>query len=117
MTEFVQVWDDRGSDASRRASFWLPRAQGELRPLGSVGVANYDDINNDFTAQLVAPTPGRSPREPVVKSPVGFNGIWRDLWSGANIDGSFWRPAVPDGYKCIGDVVQNSWSEPNKDVT
>ncbi|KID68961.1 Vacuolar protein sorting-associated protein 62, partial [Metarhizium brunneum ARSEF 3297] len=115
-TEFVRVWDDRGSGAARGASFWLPRAQGELRPLGSMGVANYDDINSHFTAVLVAPTPGRTPSKPVVASPVGFNRIWRDLWSGANSDGSFWRPTAPEGYKCIGDVVQNSWSEPNKDA-
>lgn len=81
-----------------------------------MGVANYDDINSHFTAVLVGPTPGKTPSKPVVASPVGFNRIWRDLWSGANSDGSFWRPTAPEGYKCIGDVVQNSWSEPNKDA-
>jgi hypothetical protein len=45
----------------------------------------------------------------VLKKPSGYSRIWRDLYSGANRDGSFWRVNCPKGYGSLSDVCQNGW--------
>lgn len=110
-TSFTARWNDRGSGATRDGGFWHPKPQGDMKPLGSVGAPNYKDINGSYTAQLYGPgpgpgTPGLSP----VASPTGYTLIWKDEKSGADKDGSFWRPIPPNGYVALGDVAQSGWS-------
>ncbi|KAK1244101.1 hypothetical protein MKX08_002239 [Trichoderma sp. CBMAI-0020] len=111
---FTPRWNDRGSGASRDGGFWHPSPQGDMRPLGSVAVPHYNDINGYNTARLYGPSScsgaasasGPGP----VASPTGYTQIWKDEKSGAAKDGSFWRPIPPNGYVALGDVAVSGWS-------
>ncbi|KAL7918607.1 vacuolar protein sorting-associated protein 62 [Trichoderma austrokoningii] len=106
---FSARWNDRGSGASRDGAFWHPVPKGDMRPLGSVAVPHYNDINGINTARLFGPGPGAPGAAPMA-SPIGYNQIWKDEKSGADKDGSFWRPIPPNGYVALGDVARSGWS-------
>ncbi|PQE07811.1 duf946 domain-containing protein [Rutstroemia sp. NJR-2017a WRK4] len=108
------AWSDVGSGAHMDGEFFHPKAQGNLRPLGSIGFAGYGDRNGKFAAILVGNKPNSTGR-PAVASPTGYDEIWRDEKSGGRNDGSFWRPRAPTGYFSLGDVCQGSWSVPSND--
>lgn len=42
-----------------------------------------------------------------------YTWIWEDDNSGAALDGSFWAPMLPEGYRSLGSVGQATWSSPN----
>ncbi|KAM4066403.1 vacuolar protein sorting-associated protein [Hirsutella rhossiliensis] len=86
-SSYDAVLFDRGTGATRYAGFWNPKSQGLLRPLGSVGVESYDDINGN---RRPYPDLGRA-KEPV----------------------SFWRPVPPKGYISLGDIAHKGWNEPD----
>ncbi|KAM0477560.1 hypothetical protein ACHAPX_005873 [Trichoderma viride] len=122
-SSFTPRWNDRGSGASRDGGFWHPSPQGDMRPLGSVAVSHYNDINGNNIARLYGPTTSSSADAAStsgpgpVASPIGYTEIWKDEKSRAAKDGSFWRPIPPNGYVALGDVAQSGWSAPNyKDV-
>ncbi|KAL7896715.1 vacuolar protein sorting-associated protein 62 [Trichoderma sp. SZMC 28014] len=113
-TSFTARWSDKGSSATRDGGFWLPNSQGDMKPVGSVGVPNYNDINGNYTALLYGPGPGAGAGVPSpVASPTGYRLFWKDEKSGADKDGSFWRPIPPSGYVALGDVCQSGWSAPS----
>ncbi|KAM0258589.1 hypothetical protein ACHAQJ_003760 [Trichoderma viride] len=107
-TSFTAKWNDNGSGATQDGGFWHPKPQGDMRPLGSVGVPHHKDINGNYVAQLFGP--GSTSGPPPVASPVGYTLIWTDKKSKADKDGSFWRPIAPNGYMSAGDVVRSEWS-------
>ncbi|RHZ64676.1 hypothetical protein CDV55_106631 [Aspergillus turcosus] len=115
-SEYDLMWNDRGSNADDDGSFWHPKTQDEkkLRPLGSVAVGNYNDINKQQATLLVGANPNSGGR-PAVASPVGYTLMWTDHGSGADNDGSFWRPNAPSGYVSLGDVVQKGYDTPPVD--
>jgi len=47
--------------------------------------------------------------------PVDYHLIWMDTGSGADMNGSFWKPIPPEGYVCLGTVAQNGYQEPGLD--
>ncbi|KAM0246280.1 hypothetical protein ACHAQJ_010283 [Trichoderma viride] len=109
-TSFSQRWNDRGSGATRDGGFWHPNSQDDFRPLGSVGVPNYSDINGNYSAILIKANPNGTGDLPPVASPTGYTQVWKDEKSGAAKDGSFWRPIPPNGYVALGDVARQEWS-------
>jgi hypothetical protein len=49
-------------------------------------------------------------------APLDYEKVWEDRGSGADEDGSFWRPLPPEGYVCLGLVAQRGWGKPGLDV-
>ncbi|KAL7952990.1 vacuolar protein sorting-associated protein 62 [Trichoderma compactum] len=87
---FSARWNDKGSGANRNGGFWHPNSQRDLRPLGSVGVPHYNDINGSYTQ------------------------TWNDQKSGASKDGAFWcppPPPPPNGYVVLGDVAMTGLTQ------
>lgn len=111
-SSYDPIWNDKGSGASRDGGFWHPQAQGPLRPIGSVVVNNYNNINGYYSSILVGNN-ADSGSPPAVASPNGYTEIWNDKGSGASKDGSLWRPVAPSGYVAMGDVVQSGYSQPD----
>ncbi|PHH62589.1 hypothetical protein CDD81_6904 [Ophiocordyceps australis] len=111
---FDPVWNDRGSGGSRNGSFWHPKSEDYYRPVGSVAVPNYDDINGKRFSILLKRNPDANIHgpEPLAR-PKGYQLIWKDEGSGANENGSLWRPVPHTGYRSLGDVVQKGWEEPD----
>jgi hypothetical protein len=102
---------DAGSGANRDGAFWHPVGEGAFRPLGSVCVAGYGDLNNNRASMLIADGGNGA-----VASPVDYNWIWDDSGSGAHMDGSIWRPVAPAGYVALGDVAGDAHSKPGLDA-
>ncbi len=75
-TYFEDIWNDKGSGAKDDGGFWHPVSRGGLRPLGSVGVNNYNDINGVYSAILVGQETG-APQ--ALSSPIDFTSIWDDI--------------------------------------
>jgi hypothetical protein len=110
---FHPIWNDKGSGGSRDGAFWEPLAQGPLRPVGSVAVDNYGDVNGRYMGLLVAENPSSSTGPAPVASPRDYTELWNDKGTGANQDGSVWRPIPPNGYVVLGDVFQHGYSKPD----
>ncbi|PYI01572.1 hypothetical protein BO78DRAFT_464565 [Aspergillus sclerotiicarbonarius CBS 121057] len=106
-TAFTAIWNDKGSGASRDGGFWHPITQGTLRPLGSMAIGNFNTLNGKRAALLIG-AKSSSGTNPPVKAPTGYTLVWTDKGSGADADGSFWRPIAPSGYTSMGDVVQSA---------
>lgn len=109
--DFVLRWNDKGSGADRDGAYWHPIAPKGFYPLGSVGVKGYKDINGVEAAMVVKAAPGR---EDALKPPVKYELIWADHGSGADKDGSCWRPVAPDGYVALGDVFMRGYDNPDQ---
>lgn len=74
-------------------AFYLPIAQEQLGPLGSVGVGNYQDINGKQTTLLVGVNPDAATGSlSAVARPTSFTQLWTDKGSRSKADGSIWRP-------------------------
>ncbi|UKZ90571.1 uncharacterized protein TrAFT101_005581 [Trichoderma asperellum] len=106
-------WNDKGSGATRDGGFWHPKSEGDFRPLGSVGLPHWKDINGSHSSLLIKANPNATGALPPVTSPTGYTLIWKDEKSKADKDGSFWRPIAPNGYVALGDVARGGWSTPD----
>jgi hypothetical protein len=101
-------YNDSGSGSDRDGSFFHPQSQGSMRPLGSVVIDGYDDINNNRASMLVGDGGNAA-----VASPVSYTSIWNDAGSGGDNDGSVWRPVAPQGYVTLGDVAVKGYDAPS----
>ncbi|MCJ7435867.1 MAG: Vps62-related protein, partial [Anaerolineales bacterium] len=112
-TEFVGVWWDKKSEAQQDGAFYRPKpptvAEGEL-PYYVLGDYGQGDHNAPVAWSLVVRelTPG------ALAEPEGYEEIWNDKGSGADLDGSFWQPIAPLGYRCLGVVAQLTHNPPNR---
>ncbi|KAH8889193.1 hypothetical protein GQ53DRAFT_825514 [Thozetella sp. PMI_491] len=111
-SHFEQIWKDTGSGASRDGGFWHPVSENIFRPVGSVGVNHYGDINGQYWSLLVGQEGGAAT---AVVPPVDYVPIYNDKGSGASQDGSFWRPVCPANFASLGDVVQRGYTKPSTD--
>lgn len=100
------MWVDFGSGAKFNAAFYrasYPAGQG-FAEIATFGTAHYSAPYGMVVAkQLVSGA---------LAHPVDFTMIWADSGSGADRDGSFWRPVPPPGYVSLGDVAQTGYSKP-----
>lgn len=103
-------YPDSGSGARMDGTFWHPRPEGAFRPVGSVCVGGYGDINGNRASMLVADGGNGA-----VAAPVDYTWIWDDSGSGADWDGSVWRPVAPEGYIALGDVAMVGHGKPSLD--
>lgn len=99
-------WNDKGSGGKYDGAYWQPKPPAGFFALGGIGVSNYDDVNGKVAALCVRATDAGSQRPPLAK-PTSFTRIWKDKGSGADRDGSCWRPNPPQGYVALGDVFMN----------
>lgn len=98
---FTLRWNDKGSGGDHDGAFWQPKPPSGFYALGSLGVKGYDDQNGKNWALCVAEA---KPGSGALAAPKDFQLIWTDKGSGADRDGSCWRPIPPDGYVALGDV-------------
>jgi hypothetical protein len=101
-------YPDNGSGAKMDGTFWHPRPEGDFRPVGSVIVGSYDDINNNRASMLLADGGNGA-----VAAPIDYSWIWDDSGSGADWDGAVWRPVAPSGYIALGDVATSNHNKPS----
>jgi len=102
-SSFNPIWNDKGSGGKFDGAFWQPVAPSGFSVLGSIGVQGYGDVNGK-TAALCVKAASSGGSNPPLAQPTGYSRIWKDSGSGADKDGSCWRPIAPSGYVALGDV-------------
>ncbi len=107
-SSYDKRYPDSGSGAKRDGTFWHPHGDGVFRPLGSVCIDGYGDINNNRASMLVADGGNGA-----VAAPVDYSWVWDDSGSGADWDGAVWRPVAPAGYIALGDVATSNHDKPS----
>jgi hypothetical protein len=96
--DFSFVWNDKGSGAGRDGAFYRPIAPAGYSVIGYYGQGNYNPADG-VVAVVKELEPG------ALAAPEGYERIWADSGSGADIDGAFWKPIPPEDYTCLGVVV------------
>lgn len=104
------LWWDKGSGGTHDGSFWSPSMPPQFQSLGSLGTRGYNSAVIPGS-QFFAARPGTDPD--ALTHPVGYNLIWADRGSGANLDGSIWSPIPRPGYSCLGHVAQFGYDAPS----
>ncbi len=105
-TEFVPLWNDKGTRADAPVTFWRPStassALANFTALGDVASGSYANINQQKMVAVVSDT------DPVngtaLRAPNDFELIWKHTGPRARTDFSLWRPVAPEGYVAMGDV-------------
>jgi hypothetical protein len=105
---FELAWNDSGSVANRDGAFYRP-----LPPAGFFVVGHYGQANYGSPSGVVGVVRELIPG--ALAAPVAYQEVWRDVGTGAHMDGAFWRPVPPDGYTCLGLVVTTGYAEPSLD--
>jgi len=111
--QFTLRWNDAGSGGHYDGSFYHPVTSNGFRALGSLGLGpwGYPNPNGTRAMMVVRAKPGH---EDALAEPIGYQLIYNDHNSGANMFGSFWRPLPPEGYTALGTVVApNTWNQPS----
>jgi hypothetical protein len=111
-TQFTYAWGDGGSGADDDGSYWNPVPPAGFYALGSYGTAGYADPSG-VTAVPVLRAIGNSD---ALAAPTDYELIWGDWGSGADDDGSAWRPLAPTGYVCLGVVFASGYDKPSTDA-
>jgi hypothetical protein len=107
--QFQLVWWDKGSGGDFDGAYWRPIVPDGFYALGHYGEGDYSNPPRGFMFAARELVPGALAR------PVDYVKVWDDRGSGADLDGSFWRPIAPAGYVCLGLVGQRGYSKPSTD--
>ena len=114
--QFNFRWNDRGSEGKYNGSYYHPSPLlTGFYPLGSYGKSGYGNPDNKVSVFVVKLKD--TEEEPAVGKaicfPENYKKVWKDSGSGADRDGSFWRPVPPSGYVALGLVAQSGHNKPN----
>ncbi|MBZ4416155.1 Vps62-related protein [Myxococcus sp. RHST-1-4] len=110
--KFEERWLDTGSGADADVGFYHPVPPAGFYALGSIGVSNNLSPNDRFASICVKAANPRS-TTPALLPPKDFQFIWNDAGSGADEDGSCWRPVPPSqDYVALGDVFVRGHDKP-----
>lgn len=116
-TQFNLQWNDAGSGGSHDGAFWRPQKADGLDgfyPLGDYAVGNYNDATGQTAVALVSDMNGSAGT--ALRAPTDYDLVWNDSGSGADRDGSMWRPVPPQGYVALGLVCNGGYDKPSLDA-
>lgn len=114
-TKYDLRWSDGGSGSDDNAAYYQPVPPQGFFALGSMGVNNYDNPDGKFASMCVKASASPLLKKPPLARPQRFEFIWNDRGSGADRNGSCWRPVPPDGYVALGDVFVEGYDAPTGD--
>ncbi|WP_455823830.1 Vps62-related protein [Pseudomonas graminis] len=105
-TEFVPVWNDKGTRAETSVTFWRPStssdALGNFTCLGDVAVAGNHNINQLKVVAVVSDANGANGT--ALRAPDDFESVWEHSGPRHRHAVSIWRPIAPEGYVALGLV-------------
>lgn len=108
--DFELLYNDRKSGGDHDGSYYRPIAPDGYYTIGDYGQGNYRSPAPFGCAIAVKPL-----EDGVLARPTDYTKIWTDKGSGARMNGSFWLPVPPAGYKAVGTVAQNGHDKPSLD--
>ena len=115
-TRFECRWHDMGSGGKYDGAFWhpiIPKEMADFHPIGTLGWSGYGDINGLTAIAVVKDANGAAGT--ALRAPERFEEVWKDKGSGAEYNGSMWRPIPPEGYVALGLVCNKNWGPPPLD--
>lgn len=99
-------WQDKGSGGLRDLALFQAEAEPGFFIVGGHAQSNYDRADD---CALTLRGDGN-----LLVPPAGWDRVWRDKGTGAQMDGSIWRARSPDAdHVCLGDVGQAGKDQPN----
>jgi len=101
-------WWDKGSGADFDGAFYRPVVPPGFHALAHYGQGDFGTPRG-FTFAAHELKPG------ALAAPSGYQQIWNDRGSGADLDGSMWQPVCPAGYASLGVVAQAGYDTPALD--
>ncbi|NEO53809.1 MAG: Vps62-related protein [Okeania sp. SIO3B5] len=105
--KFELAWWDKGSGGKYDGAYYKPIVPQGYYALGYYGQSNY---NSPAGAVVVV----KDLKSGALARPKGYELIWKDKGSGADMDGAFWRPIPPSSnYVALGLVVTRNYNEPS----
>lgn len=117
-SEFIPLWNDRGSGVYKSISFWRPATSADslsqFFPLGDIAVEGYRNINQQKVVAVVSDA--NKVDGTALRSPDEFELVWKDAGSGARTDFSLWRPLPPEGYVSMGLVCGVGYDKPSRNT-
>ena len=117
-SQFQLRWDSSGSNNSANpAAFYHPVPPAGFHALGSWGIGralSHFDPNGNIAMLCVKAAEDVNGKAALAR-PTGYDFIWNDQGTGAQMDGSCWRPLPPDGYVALGDVFVKGYGKPELD--
>lgn len=110
--KFSLQWRDEGSGGKRDLAVYGPHVPAGFRSVGSYGQSDYNEPFGCVT--VVRALLDKLPNgKAALIAPSGYEQIWTDKGSGADMDGSLWQPVSSDpDYVCLGSVAQPGYSPP-----
>ena len=110
---FTLEYKDEGSGGNRDISIYDPKLENGFRSIGSYAQGNYNSPKGCITVVKALVDKLHNGKPPLM-DPAGYDLIWKDENSGANMDGSIWQPRAPDNdYVCLGSVGQTGYAQPH----
>ncbi len=105
------TWNDKGSGADLDGFFFDPNVPDSYFPIGGYGSQNRAGRHCVTVVHTSPNNPKSAPK--LLALPTGWNLIWKDTGSGADLDGSMWEPVPPSKeFICIGSVSQIGYTRP-----
>ena len=108
-SSYTLMYNDKGSGAAMDGAFYRPGAPTGFYILGDYCQGNY---NPPAMPSITISVANEDPTNPVLAPPIGYNLIWNDKGSGADMDGSVWMPQAPAGYVALGAVSNTGYNPP-----
>jgi hypothetical protein len=112
--EPVFIWNDLGSGGDSDFSCYGPYGTTfdfEYFALSHFGTGSYGKPQKAYVVSVS----GENTID-VFQKPTGYNRIWTDSGSGADLDGSFWSVSCPTGYGSLSDICMKGYSQPPLDA-
>lgn len=109
----ILVWNDRGSGGKCDGAFYRPGVPADYCVLGYYGQSNYDSSRGKLLVIKPILENLLTTILPPVIAPLDYRCIWADKGSGAKMDGAFWEPVPPIGYKALGVIVTRGYEKPD----
>ena len=101
--DFENVWDDRGSGATRDVTILRPKAPAGFYTLGHVAVPRYQiDGRRTPFAIVIKPKPGS---EHLLTAPSRFEWVYDDAGTGADRDLAIYSAECPNGFVALGAIA------------
>ncbi|MDW3646399.1 MAG: Vps62-related protein [Bacteroidia bacterium] len=105
VTNFTNVYADHGTGADRDLSTWKATLPPGFSALGHYAKSGYGAPQTVMLAvRAIDPT--------ALAFPTDYKFIYNDGGTGGDMDGSFWQPIPPPGYRALGTVTMRSHGKP-----
>lgn len=107
--QFEYRWSDIGSGGKHDGYYLHPIVPEGWHALGSLGKRGYANPSGHMAVIIVKELDDSG----AIAAPIDYEFVYNDIGSGADNDGSFWRPVPPSPeYVAMGLVAQRGYGKP-----